>query len=72
MPVEGDHPKVAAMKEKMQQRLQQQEAHEQEAKEKLADSANAHLESFYQVCCGVVPCLTLPCTGGLPCKDRSA
>ncbi|KAK9809780.1 hypothetical protein WJX73_005743 [Symbiochloris irregularis] len=46
--VEGDHPKVAAMKEKMQQRLQQQENTEREAKEKLADAANQHLESFYQ------------------------
>ena len=48
-PPTGDHPKVAAMKEKMQQRLAQQEADEQSAKQQLADKAQQHLENFYQV-----------------------
>lgn len=45
----GDHPKVAAMKERVQQRTKQQEADESSAKAQLAEKANQHLESFYQV-----------------------
>lgn len=52
----GDHPKVAAMKERMRQRTAQQEADEQAAKQQLAEKANQHLENFYQVSTHLTAC----------------